>query len=195
MAPTYDEISILHPNNPASPRYWKNIIPESQLIETRAGVSVLPVISDSDKLDIILGFGNEYNGDFSIDGETYSGYIEIYITLYDQIKEIQFKLTGINLPYIPEFIDDVNFDGIVNVVDIVIIVDFVLNLSEPTNEEFLTADLNQDDIVNILDVIQIVSQIIGTDFRGSVEWLIENFPELEVERRLMELDKSIHFAK
>ena len=38
-------------------------------------------------------------------------------------------------------------------------------------------------------------EVIGTSFRGAVEWLIENFPELEVEDRLMELDKSIHFTK
>jgi hypothetical protein len=113
MAPNNNEISALHPNNPASPRYWKNIIPESQLIETRAGIGVLPAISDSiDKLDIILGFGNEYDGNFSIGGETYSGYIEIYITLYDAIKEIQFKLSGIDLPNISD-IGDENFGGIV----------------------------------------------------------------------------------
>jgi len=55
--------------------------------------------------------------------------------------------------------------------------------------------MNQDGIVNILDVIQVVGEILGTTFRGSVEWLIENFPELEVEERLKVLDKSIHFAK
>ena len=55
--------------------------------------------------------------------------------------------------------------------------------------------MNQDGIVNILDVIQVVGEILGTNFRGAVEWLIENFPELEVERRLQELNKSEHFAK
>ena len=49
--------------------------------------------------------------------------------------------------------------------------------------------MNQDGIVNILDVINLVSQIIGTDFRGAVEWLKINFPELEVEERLRELEK------
>ena len=56
-------------------------------------------------------------------------------------------------------------------------------------------DMNQDGTINILDVIDVVSGILGTTFRGAVEWLIENFPELEVERRLQELNKSIHFAK
>ena len=73
-------------------------------------------------------------------------------------------------------------------------VNFVLG-EEPTDEEFLTADITQDGTLNILDVIQVVTEIIGTNFRGAVEWLKVNYPELEVERRLMELDKSIHFAK
>ena len=73
-------------------------------------------------------------------------------------------------------------------------VNFVLG-EEPTEEEFLTADITQDGTLNILDVIQVVTEIIGTNFRGAVEWLKVNYPELEVERRLMELDKSIHFAK
>ena len=90
---------------------------------------------------------------------------------------------------------DVNFDGELNVVDIVLMVGFILNTTIPTEEQELTADMNQDGIVNILDVIQVVSEILGTNFRGAVEWLIENYPELEVERRLQELDKSIHFAK
>ena len=73
-------------------------------------------------------------------------------------------------------------------------VNFVLG-EEPTEEEFLTADITQDGTLNILDVIQVVTEIIGTNIRGAVEWLKVNYPELEVERRLQELDKSIHFAK
>ena len=73
-------------------------------------------------------------------------------------------------------------------------VGFILG-DEPTEEEELTADMDQNGNINILDVIQVVSEIIGTNFRGAVEWLKVNFPELKVEKRLQELDKSIHFAK
>ena len=97
--------------------------------------------------------------------------------------------------FVVELYGDVNFDGYLNVADIVTIVSYVLNTTIPTEEEFLTADMNQDGIINILDVISLVSEILGTSFRGSVEWLIENFPELEVEKRLMELNKSENFAK
>ena len=96
--------------------------------------------------------------------------------------------------FVVDIYGDVNFDGVLNINDIVLMVGFILG-EEPTEEQELTADMNQDGILNILDVIQVVSEILGTNFRGAVEWLIENFPELEVERRLQELDKSIHFAK
>ena len=96
--------------------------------------------------------------------------------------------------FVVELYGDVNFDGELNVTDIILMVNFVLG-EEPTEEEFLTADITQDGTLNILDVIQVVSEIIGTTFRGAVEYLIKNFPELEVERRLQELNKSIHFAK
>ena len=94
-----------------------------------------------------------------------------------------------------ELYGDVNLDGMLNVLDVVEIVGFVLNTVTPTEEQSLTADMNQDGIVNILDVISLVSQIIGLTFGQSVDWLRENFPELEVDKRLGELNKSIHFAK
>ena len=97
--------------------------------------------------------------------------------------------------FVVELYGDVNFDGELNIVDIVTIVSFVLNTTIPTEEEFLTADMNQDGIVNILDVIQVVGEILGTTFRGAVEWLIENFPELDVEERLSKLNKSEYFTK
>ena len=97
--------------------------------------------------------------------------------------------------FVVELYGDVNFDGTLNIVDIVTIVSYVLNTTIPTEEEFLTADMNQDNIVNILDVISLVGEILGTTFGQSVNWLRENFPELEVDRRLGELNKSENFAK
>ena len=94
-----------------------------------------------------------------------------------------------------ELYGDVNFDGELDVTDIVLMVGFVLNTTPPTEEQFLTADVNQDGIVNILDVIMLVSEILVTTFGESVDWLREHFPELEVDRRLGELNKSINFSK
>ena len=97
--------------------------------------------------------------------------------------------------FVVELYGDVNFDGTLNVNDIVLIVNYVLNLIIPNEEEALTADMNQDGIINILDVIQLVSEILGTTFRESVEWLEETFPALKTKERLSKLDKSKYFAK
>ncbi len=94
-----------------------------------------------------------------------------------------------------ELYGDVNFDGVLNITDVVLMVNFVITQDIPTEEESLTADMNQDGIINILDVITLVGEILGMNFSQSIEWLEENFPELETKERLGELDKSKYFAK
>ena len=94
-----------------------------------------------------------------------------------------------------ELYGDVNFDGTLNVTDIVTMVNFVLNTVIPTEEQSLTADMNQDGIVNILDIISLVGEILGTSFSQSVIWLEENFPELKTKERLSKLNKSQYFTK
>ena len=89
---------------------------------------------------------------------------------------------------------DVNFDGEINITDVITIINFVLGQT-PTEEELLTADINQDGILNILDVIQVVSEILGTTFGQSVNWLEQNYPQLEVRDRLSKLNKEQYFSK
>ena len=97
--------------------------------------------------------------------------------------------------FVVELYGDVNFDGVLNVVDIVLMVGFILNTTIPTEEQELTADVSQDGIINILDVIMVVQEVIGTNFRGAVIWLEENFPQLNTKERLSKLDKSKYFSK
>ena len=96
--------------------------------------------------------------------------------------------------FIPDLYGDINFDGYLNVQDIILVVNFVLGQT-PTEEEFLTGDINQDGILNILDVITIVGEILGTSFSQSVMWLEQNFPELKTKERLSKLNKLENFAK
>ena len=97
--------------------------------------------------------------------------------------------------FVVELYGDVNFDGSLNVSDIVVMVSFILNTSIPSEEQELTADLSQDGIVNIVDIILLVNDILGTTFSESVEWLEENFPELKTKERLSKLNKLENFAK
>ena len=96
--------------------------------------------------------------------------------------------------FVVELYGDVNFDGSLDVTDVILLVNLVLGQT-PTEEQALTADMNQDGIINILDVIQVVGEILGTTFRESVEWLEKEFPQLKTKERLKALDKSIYFAK
>ena len=96
--------------------------------------------------------------------------------------------------FIPELYGDVNFDGQLNINDIVLIVNFVLG-ELPTEEQSITADINQDGTLNILDVINTVSDILGTTFSQTIMWLEENFPQLNTKERLSKLNKSENFTK
>ena len=44
-------------------------------------------------------------------------------------------------------------------------------------------------------MIQVVQQILGTTFAESVEWLEENFPQLNTKERLSKLNKEQYFSK
>ena len=96
--------------------------------------------------------------------------------------------------FVVELYGDVNFDGSLDVTDVILLVNFVLGTT-PTEEEALTADMNQDGIVNILDVIQVVGEILGTTFGQSVQWLEQEFPQLQVKERLSKLNKEQYFSK
>ena len=96
--------------------------------------------------------------------------------------------------FVVDLYGDVNFDNSLDITDVILLVNFVLGQT-PTEEQGLTAEFNQDSIINILDVISLVSEILGTTFGQSVQWLEENFPELNTKERLSKLDKSQFFAK
>ena len=89
---------------------------------------------------------------------------------------------------------DTNFDENINIQDVILIINFILNNSTPEGDEVIAADFNVDGIINILDVIQVVQQILGTTFAESVEWLEENFPQLNTKERLSKLNKEQYFS-
>ena len=48
-----------------------------------------------------------------------------------------------------------------NILDIVLVVNFVLGSDMPTGPEFSAADLNSDGMLNILDIVQLTNLILG----------------------------------
>ena len=55
---------------------------------------------------------------------------------------------------------DINNDSMVNILDIVLVVNFVLGSDSATDSEFAAADLNNDGILNILDIVTITNLIL-----------------------------------
>ena len=55
---------------------------------------------------------------------------------------------------------DVNADGEINVLDVVMIINFVLFVESPNDIEFWASDLNADGFINVLDVVNLVNVIL-----------------------------------
>lgn len=55
---------------------------------------------------------------------------------------------------------DVNFDSALNILDVVIVVNYVLGNDTPTSAEFAAADLNGDGTLNILDIVILTNLIL-----------------------------------
>ena len=58
-------------------------------------------------------------------------------------------------------IGDVNLDAVIDILDVVNILNFVLEQSIPSDDEFLLSDINSDGYLNILDIVLIVNIILS----------------------------------
>ena len=55
---------------------------------------------------------------------------------------------------------DVNGDNEINVLDVVIAINFALYVNEPSDSEFWASDINSDGMINVLDIVQLVNIIL-----------------------------------
>ncbi len=55
---------------------------------------------------------------------------------------------------------DVNFDAQIDILDIVMIINFALGIVEPTTTEFYSADINADGVIDILDIVNVINIIL-----------------------------------
>ncbi len=77
---------------------------------------------------------------------------------------------------------DTTLDGLINVQDIVVLLNFILDFQEPTQQQFINGDMNDDQILNVLDVIRIVNSILGLsrqDFSSNNDFGIINVTKSE----------------
>ena len=56
---------------------------------------------------------------------------------------------------------DLNFDDDINVLDVVMLVNFILDVSVPDEIELNIADMNDDSTLNVQDIIILINIILG----------------------------------
>ena len=99
--------------------------------------------------------GSPYPRDFIVDQEGILQYANNEIDTEWMIWVLD-ELTGSN----QGMLGDINVDGAVNILDVVILVNFILDTQIPTDSEFSASDLNSDGILNVLDIVQLVNIIL-----------------------------------
>jgi len=103
--------------------------------------------------------GSPYPRDFIVDQEGILQYANNEIDSEWMIWVLD-ELTGNN----EGMLGDINVDGSVNILDVVIMVNFILDSQTPTEAEFSTSDLNNDSILNVQDIVQLVNIILYDPF-------------------------------
>ena len=99
--------------------------------------------------------GSPYPRDFIVDIQGILQYANNEIDAEWMLYVLD-ELTGDN----QDLLGDINVDGTINILDAVILVNFVLGFQIPTDIELLVSDLNSDGILNVLDIIQLANIIL-----------------------------------
>jgi len=55
---------------------------------------------------------------------------------------------------------DINYDGSINIIDVVLIVNYVLDPESLTSEQVLVSDFNNDQSIDILDIVELINYIL-----------------------------------
>ena len=124
----------------------------------------LQIIDISDPSNLMLaGFYDTYRqtGDLY----TYDGAWGTYPYFNSEKIVISDRQTGLHVVSFEDnyqdSIGDLNNDNIINVLDIIIVVDFILENQNPTDLEFLLSDMNYDSLIDVLDVLIMIQNVIG----------------------------------
>ena len=100
--------------------------------------------------------GSPYPRDFVIDQEGIIVYANNEIDTEWMLYEINNLINSTN-----GLLGDINQDLIINVLDVISLINFVLGSDMPTDDEIMLSDLNEDNIINVLDIVSLVNLILN----------------------------------
>ena len=108
-----------------------------------------------------LGFGASTAHSFDVSavelsGGDYSGYVKISSNGGSATFPISLAVGEEN----EIMAGDVNFDSVLNVLDVVILVNYILEVDTPDSDQFTAGDINSDGILNVLDIVNLVNLIL-----------------------------------
>ena len=95
----------------------------------------------------------EYIDNFIESGFIYDYCIESYNDCGDSSLVCDFGYSGSSL-------GDANFDGSIDVLDVVVLVNFIVAIDSPTENQSFWLDMNQDNLLNVQDVVLIINIIL-----------------------------------
>ena len=58
-------------------------------------------------------------------------------------------------------IGDLNYDAVINVQDIIILISFIINEDSYNYQELVSSDINYDGLLNVLDVVILIEMILN----------------------------------
>ena len=89
---------------------------------------------------------------------------------------------------------DINFDENVNVIDVVMMVNFILNNNIPTEEEFTASDINGDGNIDVLDIILNVNNILNGQLGLTNNYNLDANPELIIDNGICKIKNGSFIA-
>ena len=113
------------------------------------------IYRDSTWLSIVYPHQSlEYIDEYIEDGEIYSYCIESFNDCGSADWQCDEGFGG-------SYLGDSNFDGNIDVLDVVTLVNFILSINEPTEIQAFWLDMNQDATLNVQDIVLIVNIILN----------------------------------
>ena len=102
-------------------------------------------LNQDDGIEYLFSGHKDYGSRFPDDENTFLGGLAIKFTIDD----------------CPFILMDINQDDIINVVDVVSVVNYILGAAEFDSCELFAADVNGDSIINVVDILAIINAILS----------------------------------